>query len=359
MENTLKSRYIYAVVRHLPTKMRAEVQKELDVLISDMLEERFGVSDANEEQMKTILSELGSPEELALKYLGGEKKSLISGIYFMYYKRVLWLVLPIAAAVVAGLALLGLIFNFGNVQTPPDVLRMLLEVITAPISIVIQGFAIITIVFAFMDWKKSDLQGTKEFLDDLPDVSEAPEWWQKTSQKAKDKFNDLPKVPQSSEIIEPWRPIGSMIWIIICAILFLGFPQIVSGWFSDYGWVPLFNVEVIQSLWLPIVVWTVAHICYDIFRLIEGRYTMQLAAITAAVNTVIAICAVIIFSGSTVLNPAFIEHIGSMPTLQLGTFVFGPFENFNLFLLFIISVILVIDTGTTFYTAIRAKRRNG
>ena len=66
MKNDLIERYIYAVIRYLPLKMRGDVEKELDSLISDMLEERCRDITPSEKDIRGVLMELGMPEELAL-----------------------------------------------------------------------------------------------------------------------------------------------------------------------------------------------------------------------------------------------------------------------------------------------------
>ena len=78
MNNDLIQRYIYAVVRYLPLKSHVEVEKELESLISEMLEERCGDIAPTEKDVRIVLLELGSPEELAEKYGGDESRSLIS-----------------------------------------------------------------------------------------------------------------------------------------------------------------------------------------------------------------------------------------------------------------------------------------
>ena len=64
----LTGRYIYAVTRRLPKKQRGDVAKELESIISDMLEERCGPITPTEHDLRVVLTELGTPSELARKY---------------------------------------------------------------------------------------------------------------------------------------------------------------------------------------------------------------------------------------------------------------------------------------------------
>jgi len=312
--------------------MQGDVEKELDALISDMLEERFGMSEPSEENLKSVLTELGTPEELALKYLGDEKKSFISGIYFMYYKRILRLVLPIAAAIALVGRLFYTIFNFGTYQTPPDIIRLLVELIVSPIGIMVQGFAIITIIFAIMEWKKTELKDVKDFFEELP---------------------ELPEV--IGEESKPWYSIVGMAWVAGVATVFLVFPQIVGMWTNATGWISLFDIGMIQSLWIPIIIWAVVHIGWYIVRLIEGQYTIKFAIATAVVNVIISICAVVILWNNSIINPEFIEYFMSL--FSYDGFPLVMFENLNFLVLGIILVVAIAETAVVSYRALKVRNR--
>ena len=68
MHQDLIKRYIYAVTKTLPARMREDVEKELHSLISDMLEERCQDMPPTEHDVLVVLTELGRPAELAAKY---------------------------------------------------------------------------------------------------------------------------------------------------------------------------------------------------------------------------------------------------------------------------------------------------
>ena len=68
MKNDLIERYIYAVTKRLPKKIQEDVSQELRTLIDDMLMERCGDATPNEYDIKSVLTELGTPNELCEKY---------------------------------------------------------------------------------------------------------------------------------------------------------------------------------------------------------------------------------------------------------------------------------------------------
>ena len=90
----LIERYVYDVTRRLPEKDREDVKKELRANIYDMLPEN-----ANDEAVKKVLYELGSPASLAEQYRS-HPRYLISPAYFDEYVRALKWILPLVGVLV-------------------------------------------------------------------------------------------------------------------------------------------------------------------------------------------------------------------------------------------------------------------
>ena len=68
VKNDLIDRYIYAVTKHMKSAMKKDVAAELETIIQDMLEERCEDVTPTERDIKVVLTELGTPNELASKY---------------------------------------------------------------------------------------------------------------------------------------------------------------------------------------------------------------------------------------------------------------------------------------------------
>ncbi len=111
MKNDLIARYIYAVTKRLPSKMRNDVSAELETLIDDMLLERCGDVTPTEKDIRVVLTELGTPKELYEKYTEEGKDCLIGYPYFNDYKFVLKIVL---ISVVIGMAIATVISSIVN-----------------------------------------------------------------------------------------------------------------------------------------------------------------------------------------------------------------------------------------------------
>jgi len=341
MENNLKNRYIFAVIRHLPVRIQSDVREELESLISEMIEERKG-NDASpsEQDIKNVLAELGTPEEMALKYYGSERTSLISGVYFLMYKLILATVLPIVAVVLTVLAIAGFIMGavvgeefafqipvfFGS----PN-LGFAVQAIIGIVGAVIQTFAIITVVFAVLDYMKVDI---KE-ID----------------------FLELPEVPVAKMKISPLDAIFGISLSISITALFLVFPQVMTLRIESV-WIPVFDIAVLRSLWLPFVLWMILEIGTEIVKVVEGRYTMRLAAIVVVAAVFQVIFAITIFGNNDIMNPDFISFIRSLD--DGGFRVIGlSFDNLtmrpNLIAMIIILIVLFFETLDVVVKAFRSR----
>jgi hypothetical protein len=324
MKNDLIERYIYAVIRHLPPKARGDVEKELDSLIADMLEERCGEVVPAEKDIRVVLTELGTPEELAAQYCGGERQFLISGTYFLAYKHVLKIVLPIAALAVAFAGILGVSQEWDPQLNPYIFMGKVIGMaFGGAFQGAIQAFAIITIVFAVLERKKVV-------------INEG------------DMFAKLPPVPQKKAQIKPYEPILGMVLSIFAVVVLLGFPNIIAVRFDDVGWIYVFAAPVIRGLWIPIVLWAIIGIAKETVKLIEGQYTKRLAIVTLIANLFIMISAMVIFLNASIVDSDFIHQFSktffeSITNVSSGKILFGMFSNINLIFLGIIFFALILD----------------
>ena len=335
MNNDLIARYIYAVTSQLPYKMRDEVQKELDSLIADMLLERCGDIVPIDKDIKIILMELGSPDELAFEYSGEERRALISGPYFLTYKRALKIALFITIPTFILLNILTF-FTKGNFQISGYELfvKMLNLIVTGIISGAIHVFAGATFLFAVLERKKvalSDLDA---------------------------KLSSLPPVPAKAARIKLFEPIFAISWSFIMALLFLNFPQVAGVWNKETGWISLFVIPVLRSFWIFIILWAVLGIAKEIMKCIEGQYTIRLAVVTFVCNIAIAICAVIIFMNDKIMNPEFISRISEIfaSSDKIANIPVSIFANFNLFLVCGVLFALVLEMVVTTVKALKYKQ---
>ncbi|GHU43485.1 hypothetical protein FACS1894111_09160 [Clostridia bacterium] len=320
MKTDLIERYIYAVARHLPSKLRSDVEKELDSLIADMLTERCGDVLPTEKDIRIVLTELGMPEELAAKYSGEENKALISGHYFLQYKQILTIVLPIIAAVTLISSIIQVFAEWGK-ESAYDLIfqKVIVQTIGGAIGGVVWAFAVITIIFAVVERKKWKVDDGDIDLD-------------------------LPPLPKNKAEIKKHEVIIGMVFSVIGTIVFLGFTRIFAVKIAlDGGWIPIFDSLVIRQFWIFFILAMVLSIVKESLKLIDGRYTKRIVIVTILCNVIAGIGAVIVFWNGNILNSEFVNQM-KIVLGENAQNAFGFFHNFNRFLLGMIFLVMICES---------------
>jgi len=310
--NDLKERYIYAVVKHLPAHTQRDVEMELDELITDMT--------ASQRPIEEVLTELGPPNELALKYCGEGRTALISGTYYLLYIQVLKIVLPIAASVAAVLSVLS---SFRPGVELSFAAAMIAQPIASALGMAVQAFAAITIIFAVLEYAKFDLQEG-------------------------DMLKDLPEAPERRERVSIGDAVFDMVVSAAFAVVMLtGLPI----WFTGENLIPIYDVDVVRGMTGFVILWSVAGIFSAAFSIVEGRHTFRLAFVTLAANAVIAVCTFAIFGNADILNMEFLTEL--LPRVyDVGVpFLNVIVEQHNAFM---VGIILLILVGEVIYNFAKA-----
>jgi len=105
--------------------------------------------------------------------------------------------------------------------------------------------------------------------------------------------------------------------------IFIFAPQYIGFWASEHsGYVPIFNVAVIKSvMWLFLICFG-ALILKEIFKLIEGRYTLRLMIVTIFCNAINLALVIYIIRSFPIWNDHFpsqflaAAQITGLPELQ-------------------------------------------
>lgn len=327
--NDLVERYIYAVTKNLSKHTREDVSKELNSLISDMLEEYCMGFEPNEKDIKAVLTELGDPSKLAEKYNPDEAKYLIGPSYYSKYKLILRIVLP---CVVFGMTMAGVV----RFITEPTMVwyTAFAEWIGMIISGMLTSFAVITLMFAIFQQYQVNIDTKYNSLDELPAV---------------------PKKNESISRVESLLSIGIS---IVFMTVFLMSPQIFCAVFIQSGeWIPIFNLEFIRGTWYIIVGFGCLGILRETFKLIYLRYTPQVMGITVITNILSAVLSCFWLFNSQVINPIFISE---MVNLFMGKdeVVVGLFINFQYVFLGVILFALTLDTIMTIIRTAQVGKRD-
>ena len=282
VKNDLIDRYIYAVTKHMKSAMKKDVAAELETIIQDMLEERCGDVIPTEHDIKVILTELGTPAELASKYKGEIQDCLIGQPYYSLYVYVL----EIVTACISGGMLLAQIIAALTSHTIWYI--AVYRTIGGILGGVLTGFAFVTLLFAFFYKKGIKVDGLNDGIENLPPV------------------------PQKENRISKADAIVGIIFSVIFTLIFLVCPQILCIAFVKNGvdvYEPLFNLEYVRQTWYLILAFGILGIAKYSVKLMDGSYTKRVLFVTIITNIMDGALTVIWLLNDKLMNHAFFDGI--------------------------------------------------
>ena len=300
--NELIERYIYAVTRRLPVKMRGDIDKELSGLIADMLEERCGDMTPTETDVRVVLTELGTPSQLAAKYDPNGECSLIGPKYFPVYLRVLTITLTAGSI---GMVI-AMIMSVITGEVTGTWIEMLCEALANIWNTLLAAFAMVTAVFAFLEYKKVDISSDEDLMK-------------------------LPTVPSDKEKISRADSVVSIVFGVVLLVIVLFAPQLLGAYITKAGsesgvtLVPIFNTDTIRSMWYLFVIGFGADIFNSCYRLIIGRYNLKVAVVTAITSIINTVSAAFILLNDKVMNPEFGQLFAEAVAADGGPSELAPF----------------------------------
>ncbi|MCL2250110.1 MAG: hypothetical protein FWC13_12705 [Oscillospiraceae bacterium] len=162
---------------------------------------------------------------------------------------------------------------------------------------------------------------------------------------------ELTAKPNNNFLIKSSDPILGIVSAVLIAVVFLAFPYILGGaWTSDGSYIPMFNTEVVRSLWLPILLWTFFRISMEVIYLIEKQYNPRVALITIMLNAVTAILSFIILWDSGLICTEFLSHKEQLTNSAIATAI----SYIPMALLVLATVLLIVETVTAVSKGMKA-----
>lgn len=288
----LIDRYIAEVGRHLPEKDRADIEAEIRSMVDDMLEERGASANSADEKIITeTLEQLGDPKLLASKYAPSKRYLIGPGWYEVYVQtlqRVLYIVLPIFAAVTIVLTLADNPLDFGPAVG---------KAIGGAFEVGLQIFFWVTIVFIFLD-------RSEEVPDKAPNTE--PKAWT---------VAQLPKTPLKRQI-----SIGETLTNIVMELflfVWIVLPPMQAWLRGETDYVPFLHPNL-WNFWMPLFfVLFVLTLIHEVFKLRIGNWSPALTATNVILGTATIIYIVALVTTQQVINPAFVANLDSAQMSQL------------------------------------------
>ncbi len=310
----LVERYIYAVTKRMSKETRDDIANELRSLIDDMLAERFG-DDTTVENVKEVLTELGTPLELFEKYNSGNntRNCLIGGEHYQVYKSIL----PIVS--------FAIIFGM--------ILAVIIKMIVSP-----QSGTWYQIVFKFGDSILSAYVSVYMFLTVLFELL----YMLDIKVSRSDNLDKLPPVPTKDKSIKKMQPICMMCFIVVFLVVFLAAPEIIGGFIENGEFITMLNISAIRNAWIMIIMFAVCGVGREIVKLLECSYNKKVMMTTLITNIASGVLAACWLLNVKIINDEFMANIGTMFT-DNKSFMTTMFSSFQYYLLGAIIFALVLD----------------
>ncbi|WP_394768295.1 hypothetical protein [Lacisediminihabitans sp.] len=314
---TLTDRYVWAVARAVPRARRAEAETRVRASVDDAIAAKVAGGTTSETAELDAITELGDPDRRAAEYVG-RLTYLIGPAYFFDYRRVLIVVVSVAApAVFFALMLAQLI-----VRSNP--LEALGTALSAAFSVAVQVAFWTTLAFAVIERT-------------APERRDRATLWKPAL---------LPKVPTAEKI-----GIGSTIAGVLGYLLFIG----LIVWQGNIWVVRTAGGErsamldpALWTFWLPwFIAVAVLEIVFVAVSYAIGHWTWGLAWANVALNLVFAVPAVWLLATDQVFNRAFLDMM-AMPA-DVVRIVSAAFE-------FVVVLVAILDIVDGFRRAWRSQR---
>ena len=308
-------RYIYAVTKSMPYKIREDVSNEIRTLIDDIIKERFSNSYCEIKDIKNILIEIGNPYELAHKYDTDYNKCLIGYPYYIYYKLILKIVL---SSTLLGVIVSSIINIFINNEC-----LNLINISSNICTSMLLAFSFVTLIFLFISNRNINISN---FID----------------------FDNLPKPPNEKANI--YKSIIIITASIIFLLLLLLSPEIFSFKIKN-EYLEFFNTNIVNRNFLFPVIFIFMLVSREIIKMFSNTFNKKIAALFIGIDIVSAIAASLWLLSYDVIN---IDFINALIKLETGNSIaFKIFSNFQPFCLLCILFALLLDSV---YVLIKLKR---
>lgn len=331
-------RYIHAVTQRLPEHQRPEIKRELQGLIEDMLEERATEGAATKAEVESVLMELGNPNTLAAQYRGYDRY-LIGPQMFEPYLTTLKIVLISIAIAMTGM------FAIESIFEPTEVMEHFTDYVVSLISVGVQGFGWVTIVFLLMEYR--------EKKNTVVTNSGNNKAWMPS---------DLPEIPEAKTQIKMSDPIAGLIFTVMFTALCLYAIELLGVWRFHEGErsvIPFLNADVFRS-YLPIV-WVVAAlgILKESIRIIMRNRTGKMLAVNIVVSVVCTVLVCIVLADPAVWNPDFLQQLVASELLTEGSEGYDTivtiWNGVTDWLITVIALFAIIDVLSETYKWYRAR----
>ena len=277
-------RYIYAVVKYLPEKDRAEIAEELRANIYDMLG-----GDRSEENIVRTLEEMGSPFRLALSYMGTEQYLIGPKVYHLYLEVLK--IVALAAVIIGVLTFtLELITEVGSIRTIGDVVVLIAGGFATVFNVLVGFLFWVTVVFVIIE--KTDS------ADEMIHSMDKP--FRVSSLK------DVPNLERKK--ISKVEMVVSLIFTIVFLYLFVYRNELIAV-YTQSETIRIFNADIIARYRFLLLLSGALSIMVSILKLIYGRWNELLGVISSVDALVNLGVTILVLTNERLFTAGFLEFM--------------------------------------------------
>ncbi len=333
------NRYIYQVMRNLPAKNSKDIEEELRTLISDMLEDKTNGNPTTKEDIHNVLKELGSPYELSEKY-SDKAHYLIGPAIYPTYIMIMKIVLFVSLLSLCVTTVINMIItvDINHYQYIGDRFGDILgNCIGDILNGLLAAFGWVTIIFTIFERKGITF-------------NKKASGWDPAS---------LPSTPVREIAIPIWKPLTSIVFTIVFAIILIFAPQLLGAYYlSDYSRVvPIFNLNVLRTVMPLLIVCLSINFIKYIWEIIERKITMKYAIMTLVIDLITIFIIALILTKFQIWNNSFLIEKNSLFQLNSNLSMNALRDKLNSIVLAIFSTIYLLNCFSSFYKAFKYRNR--
>lgn len=288
----LIKRYVFAVKKRLPLKTREDMANEIESLILDELEDRFGTKENyNDEEITTILKEMGPPYKTVARYREGQSYLVGPDLYEIYRL----IIMVATGAVTLGLLISHIIGMFSVENEFATLLKGSLLFFPSLFLALLTMVGAVTMVFyliqRFVKIPTEKLEKEFEY-----------EWNPK----------DLPDLPQKTETIKIWEPILGIFFTIVALVILntLVFANSAGNTLLTTGkFFPVFDIDSLRY-YAPL--WNISlagGLALNALLIPIGRRERRINLIEMIINIFDITVMVIMIRGPLLINIEYIRSV--------------------------------------------------
>ncbi len=249
-------KYLYTIGRYLSPKSKDEILKEIEVNLYDALEEQYGEGQPTEDQIETVIRQLGHPKKVAESYMDSPRSLIGPTLIDTYFEMLkIFLVLTVVGVAIGQ-----------TLANPESIVMWFVGVLSGLLQGALTTIGMVTLIFAMI-----------QYFNHNEEVDEEEEW----------SLEILEEKPHEKSQVSKGETIAESVFLMIL-LLFIN-TDIVSRLISlpnVSGIVPVMDPNVWAVIIWPINAFIILSIGFNIYLIARGHYRKNTRILSIALDII-------------------------------------------------------------------------